>query len=107
MIREGFEESLSGSLVISPSPRGGSIKVERARALRVSPGHGMMPESRFWTHFIGSNRALLLKEEVGLDGTVFLHSIPQFLQKGAVVLPGKAMSHLLIPGQSGAGFWGE
>lgn len=64
VISEGFDESLSSPLVISPSPRGGSVKVERARVLRVSPGHGMMPESRFWTHFIGSNRALLLKEEV-------------------------------------------
>lgn len=64
MISEGFDESLSSPLVISPSPRGGSVKVERARALRVSPGHGMMPESGFWTHCIGSNRTLLLKEEV-------------------------------------------
>lgn len=64
MTSEDFDESLSSPLVISPSPRGGSVKVERARVLRVSPGHGTMPESRFWTHFSGSTRALLLKEEV-------------------------------------------
>lgn len=106
MTSEGFDESLSSPLVISPSPRGGSVKVERARVLRVSPGHGTMPESRFWTHFSGSTRALLLKDEVVEMGQSVPAFCPRVPTEGRAVSAGQAAPSP-NPGEEGAGFWGE
>ena len=83
MISEGFDESLSSPLVISLSPRAGSGLTSLAAT-------GPSSLRRKWLRW----------------DRVCLHSVPLFLQKGAAVSPGEAVSSP-NPREEGAGFWGE